>query len=732
MGSGVSKSDSNTALLLCKDRTRFIKQAIESRYALSAAHLAYIQSLRSTGTALRRFVEAEVLVDSCLSTSEADKSPSHSSYASPSPSRIPEHVGSLSYNGSPFTPRQSNVSYMRAAGSNSVKLTFDSPRTHFVEEEESLTFPMPPPPPPLPEIGSSWDFFDPIDVIQGSGYQHSENGLSPNCSKMSAKNSFKEEELRPGTPNSQGKSENSRMLGNGSRRQMMVHPCSVNGTPQTEICEVGGLKPECGIANGSDLAEISVNKEKVEVEKELRAAQREDPADFITHRAKGFLSSIKDIEHRFTRAAESAQEVSRMLETSKIRLGICSEPTGTTSASMFLSAFHLLCCKVENVPDHDAAQHVTKVITWNRSVSSRSSSSKNPLTTASKDDNAESGSDFIEEFCMISGSHSSTLDRLYAWERKLYDEVKASVSVRKAYDQKCAQLRHQFARDLNVHVIDKTRAVVKDLHSQVTVAIQAVDSISKRIEKLRDEELQPQLLELIQGLIRMSKAMLECHHAQFITISLAYLAKNSASVPKGESYWQALIQLRTEMDCLGHSFGNWVNAHKSYIEALNTWLQKCVLLPQERARGRKFEFSPGRALAPPIFVLCRDWLAGMCTLPSKEVLGSIEGIVSGLRASLEHRIEEKHVEKKSAEVVAENNGDAPKESTEGDAPKESTEEEKYVRETNSNSNLTRLQTSLTTTFDQMSKFMESSLKVFEAVKLGTETARAAYIKGRFR
>lgn len=25
---------------------------------------------------------------------------------------------------------------------------------------------------------------------------------------------------------------------------------------------------------------------------------------------------------------------------------------------------------------------------------------------------------------MIAGSHSSTMDRLYAWERKLYDEVK--------------------------------------------------------------------------------------------------------------------------------------------------------------------------------------------------------------------------------------------------------------------------------------------------------------------
>lgn len=57
-------------------------------------------------------------------------------------------------------------------------------------------------------------------------------------------------------------------------------------------------------------------------------------------------------------------------------------------------------------------------------MSSRSSSSRNALAAASKDDGNDSGSDFVEEFCMIAGSHSSTLDRLYAWERKLCDEVK--------------------------------------------------------------------------------------------------------------------------------------------------------------------------------------------------------------------------------------------------------------------------------------------------------------------
>jgi Protein of unknown function (DUF632) len=85
--------------------------------------------------------------------------------------------------------------------------------------------------------------------------------------------------------------------------------------------------------------------------------------------------------------------------------------------------FEFLMCDIFVI---ESEQHHAKVITWNRSVSSQSSSSRNPLISQSKDETTESGSDFIEEFSMISGSHSSTLDRLYAWERKLYDELKVS------------------------------------------------------------------------------------------------------------------------------------------------------------------------------------------------------------------------------------------------------------------------------------------------------------------
>lgn len=47
--------------------------------------------------------------------------------------------------------------------------------------------------------------------------------------------------------------------------------------------------------------------------------------------------------------------------------------------------------------------------------------------------------------------------------------------------------------------MEKNRAIARDLHAEICVALQASQSISQRLEKLRDEELQPQIVELLQG-----------------------------------------------------------------------------------------------------------------------------------------------------------------------------------------------------------------------------------------
>lgn len=71
-----------------------------------------------------------------------------------------------------------------------------------------------------------------------------------------------------------------------------------------------------------------------------------------------------------------------------------------------------------------------------RSASSRSTSSRFLMNSSSdsKDEGYESSSDFSNESCMFSGSHQSTIDKLLAWEKKLYQEVRVYTSTLTDFD----------------------------------------------------------------------------------------------------------------------------------------------------------------------------------------------------------------------------------------------------------------------------------------------------------
>lgn len=283
MGVTSSKPSGNEAILLCRERTRCIKQAIYSRYEFSAAHLAYVQSLRSIGSALRRLVEAEFSNEPSVPTLETERTPSRSSYASSSPLQLGENLGSP-ITRSPLPRRLSNVSYMRAADNAAVTCTMCPSAVNLVKEEE---------------IDSSWDFFD---------AKH--NGKSSSCHDCS-----KTGELVPSVANN------------------MRRSCERKGEMKFGVDE--SLEVLIGMASG-ELRRSSRVKDEIEGEEFI--AEREDASEFITHRAKDFLSSTKDIEHRFLRAAESGNEVSRLLETSKIRLTIATETIGKS----FLMKYHTL------------------------------------------------------------------------------------------------------------------------------------------------------------------------------------------------------------------------------------------------------------------------------------------------------------------------------------------------------------------------------------------------------
>ncbi|VAH90455.1 unnamed protein product [Triticum turgidum subsp. durum] len=169
MGSTRATSEDDKALVLCQERKRYVKEALDGRCAFAAAHFAYIQSLRHTGFALRKFVEPEVPTDSSLYTStSATPEPPGMRHRSMNLSPSVSHPASDSFSPapSPLSSGRFHVNHMKA-GRNPVRTVEEKvpvPVTATLETsssvpiqtvhdlDDSSTFEAPPGTPP-------WDYF---------------------------------------------------------------------------------------------------------------------------------------------------------------------------------------------------------------------------------------------------------------------------------------------------------------------------------------------------------------------------------------------------------------------------------------------------------------------------------------------------------------------------------------------------------------------------------------------
>ncbi|KAI5085046.1 hypothetical protein GOP47_0001215 [Adiantum capillus-veneris] len=316
-------------------------------------------------------------------------------------------------------------------------------------------------------------------------------------------------------------------------------------------------------------------EKEVVVEVEPKASPKKELAVVTTGQGRDLTGAVKHIHTHFARACRSGKDVSSMLETQMVyhHLGFVDVKDNT---------------KVFNaITTH-----------WSRKSS-----------LAMRD--AYDDNDTPE--CGMFGSHASTLERLYAWEKKLYDEVKAGEMIRIAFDRKCQQLHNLDAKGGDPAVIDKTRAALKKLDTRLIVAFRAIHLASMRIQKLTNEELYPQLAELLGGLLNMWQVMLECHKAQAAIAAEMQTIENSVAANEAsEAHIKATSQLEYELEKWQTHFQLWTNAQKNYIQTLHAWLSKCHLEPERDSKGRAV--SPHWSGKPAIFYLLSDWKEALLKL----------------------------------------------------------------------------------------------------------------------
>ncbi|GAU42083.1 hypothetical protein TSUD_200710 [Trifolium subterraneum] len=641
MGCSQSKLDDEEAVKICKDRKRFIKEAVEHRIQFANGHIAYIQSLKRVSAALLDYFEG----DQALQFSLDSFIPISKDSGAPTTIEIGPNTTTLKVNylrpsgnppilveekpPSPETVRVESYSPIHRYGVDGFFGMQSSPMNASIFAYSPNNRPVIPPPSP------QWDsFWNPFTSLDYYGYP---NGSSLDQILMDDENRelrhVREEEGIPDLEQEEEgfvakknvAEEKTKIDANTSKEEVAVEDVDEHEEVKKEEKEER-TDAETKTANeisdsqvdGSECFQVSkaqtsghMESSHQEMAIDNQEAKEETPGFtvYVNQRPTNMAEVIKDLEAQFTIVCSAANDVSALLEAKKAQY---SSTSNELSASKLLNPVALF-----------------------RSASSRSSPSK--IITNFSNTRDEVYDDPSEENCVFSVSHQSTLDRLYAWEKKLYQEVKSGTRVRLAYEKKCLQLKNHDIKGEEPSSVDKTRATIRDLHTQITVSIHSVEAISKRIETLRDEELHPQLLELMLGLAKMWKVMAESHQTQKQIIEEANILlagsidarkQSPISITDPHRLAHSVSNLETELRNWRNTFESWITSQRSYIHALTGWLLRCMRCEPDAS---KLICSPRRSSCThPLFGLCVQWSRRVDSVQETAVLDGIDSFAAGL------------------------------------------------------------------------------------------------------
>ncbi|KAF2291380.1 hypothetical protein GH714_023429 [Hevea brasiliensis] len=512
----------------------------------------------------------------------------------------------------------------------------------------------PPPAPPSPPTVSTWDFLNVFDAYDNDAgglpayyslgrYGYGSTTSSPDSKEVREKEGIpdleeeteqevikevhKEKKKVKEQMNVNGKfklnAEVNKNYGEGTSKSVPVESSSesMDSAKGKEIKSSTSpdtfRSPDSIISSKSPDAD-SVKKKGVSFEveeastKDVESSKPSSLATLFVHGTRDLQEVVKEIRDEFETASSHGKEVASLLEVDRL-------PYQRRTTLLRVIFSRILYLVSSHSPTRPSVQ-----------ISSRTMKMAKAYT-------GKPGNDFD----IKARNLSSTLEKLYAWEKKLYKEVKDEERLRIHYEKQYKRLKSLDEHGAESSKIDAAQASLRKLLTKINVTIRTVDAISSKIHKLRDEELQPLITELIHGLIRMWKSMLRCHQKQFQVImeSKARTLKANTGLQR-DSGLRATLELETELINWCTCFNNWINTQKSYVESLNEWLLRCLIIEPEETPDGIAPFSPSRMGAPAIFVVCHDWYQAMVRISEKGVENAMLNFASSLHQLWERQDEE--------------------------------------------------------------------------------------------
>ncbi|KAL5728446.1 hypothetical protein ACHQM5_001528 [Ranunculus cassubicifolius] len=631
-GCTASKLDNEDTVRRCKERRRLIKEAVFARHQLAAAHSDYLRSLRLTGAALVEFSSGESLSvssdhtqpillhtpSSSFRSFSIPEKPNLSSNYPPSPSisssvKPPPAPPSYSPSSSP-TIRSSKLPHILSESSLNSTPRYKS-SNKFTKLPSFTTYDSTP-----SQASSVWnwenfyppsppdsEFFEKVEKVKQSP-QPLDHHLDQNhhddeteqeevhCSEWGDHYSSTSSDTESVEDEDDDIDKESRSE-IGSRSNF---GSSVQNEPQLKSKSSFRAKSEKFDEAGSSVSWNAGGSEEIN-----------DMKMVVRHRDLSEIAGA--IKEYFEKAASAGESVAELLETGRAQL------------------------------DRSFRQLKKTVYHSNSMLSSLSSSwtSKPPLAIKYK---LDAGS--IAE--SDSKSHGSTLEQLLAWEKKLYEEVKAREGVNIEHERKLSSLQSQEYKGEDEAKLDKTKTTIKRLQSLILVTSQAVSTTSSAIIQVRDTELAPQLVDFCHQLMYMWRSMNQFHEIQNHIVQQVRGLVNQTS--KGEStselHRQATSHLESTISAWHSSFCRLIKYQRDYIRSLHGWL-KLTFLQVDNTNTSKDPSSS------ELVAFLDEWKQALDRCPDTVASESIKSFVNVIHVITVKQTEELKIKKKAESVSRE-------------------------------------------------------------------------------
>ncbi|KAJ1686070.1 hypothetical protein LUZ63_017460 [Rhynchospora breviuscula] len=468
MGCGPSKIYQEETVARCKDRKRFMREAVVARNGLAAAHSAYAVSLKNTGAALSDYAQGESAISDIYRA------------------------------------------HHTSAVTSSVRAAVNPPADTIL-------------PPPPPESSQN------ISQLQRSSSAPLV-AVSKNKGKAPIDASIAEEENRDGVDLDES------VPG-------LVPPGLMHGEPvpfsPLPVHESKGMETAEYLFQDT-MHEYPIPYKLAPEANVIRPPPPPPPPPKMYWSKKGKIVSLlhvlNQLDDHFLKASASAHNVLKNLEAVRMH-------------------YHSNFADNREYIDHSA--RVLNVITWNRSFRGAS-------------ETEEAKEDFDKDDWE---THATVLDKIFAWEKKLYDEVKEVELMKMEYNEKLVSLNKKKKRGAGSGSIERTKSIASHLHTKYVVAMQTMESTLSEIDRLRDCQLYPKLVELVKGLWRMWEAMYEHHSKQLKAIvSLRNFDITATTKETSEQNHDRTTQLWEIVREWHAQFHRLTTYQREYVHALFNWL----------------------------------------------------------------------------------------------------------------------------------------------------------------